>query len=165
MPITKVNVPTGDCRKCPFFRKAPMEVGISFDTCSHPLGQNILICPVDSCRYDFSPRLASSKKCPLLDNPVLYSGGNHSYKEIVAERTANYKQMFKEIHGDMFTQANANVPDAICITTNNVVKQNGELVMGKGVALQAKQLWPWLPKRAANAISSNGHCVQLIGET
>ncbi len=33
----------------------------------------------------------------------------------------------------------------IVITTNGVVKSNGEAVMGKGVALEAKNRWPQLP--------------------
>jgi len=43
--------------------------------------------------------------------------------------------------------------DIICVTTNGVVKSNGELVMGKGVALQAKQRYPILAKRLGNMVS------------
>lgn len=35
--------------------------------------------------------------------------------------------------------------DAICITTNCVTNSRGEAVMGRGVALAAKQRWPWMP--------------------
>lgn len=33
----------------------------------------------------------------------------------------------------------------LCVTTNGVVKPSGELVMGKGIALQFKQRFPTLP--------------------
>lgn len=36
--------------------------------------------------------------------------------------------------------------DAVCCTTNNVVKKNGELVMGAGVAKEFAHKYPWLPK-------------------
>jgi hypothetical protein len=36
--------------------------------------------------------------------------------------------------------------DAICCTTNMVVKGNGELVMGKGIALGFKRTYTYLPK-------------------
>jgi hypothetical protein len=36
--------------------------------------------------------------------------------------------------------------DARCLTVNGYVKTNGEAVMGRGVALQAKQRWPELPR-------------------
>lgn len=40
----------------------------------------------------------------------------------------------------------------IVITTNGTVKRNGEAVMGRGVALQAKQRFPDLPKRLGDCI-------------
>jgi len=43
--------------------------------------------------------------------------------------------------------------DIICVTTNGVVKSNGELVMGKGIALQAKQRYPKLAYRLGNMVS------------
>jgi len=36
--------------------------------------------------------------------------------------------------------------DAVIITTNGFVKKNGEAVMGRGIALEAKERWPWLPQ-------------------
>lgn len=44
--------------------------------------------------------------------------------------------------------------DYVCITTNSVIKQNGELVMGAGNALQAKQRVPTLPLDFGNQIKS-----------
>ena len=40
----------------------------------------------------------------------------------------------------------------LIITTNNVIKSNGELVMGKGIAAEAAAIWPWLPKHAADML-------------
>lgn len=36
--------------------------------------------------------------------------------------------------------------DAICCTTNSIVKNNGELVMGAGIAKAFAEHYPWLPK-------------------
>ena len=44
--------------------------------------------------------------------------------------------------------------DYVCITTNSIVKQNGELVMGAGIALKAKQRVPTLPLDFGNQIKS-----------
>jgi O-acetyl-ADP-ribose deacetylase (regulator of RNase III) len=53
--------------------------------------------------------------------------------------------------------------DAICVTTNGVVKNNGELVMGGGIALQFKNRYPKLPTILARHVSSKGnHCYAII---
>lgn len=44
-----------------------------------------------------------------------------------------------------------------CITTNSVVKYNGELVMGAGIALQAKLRFPELPILFAQHVKSRGN--------
>jgi len=41
----------------------------------------------------------------------------------------------------------------VVITTNGSVKRNGEVVMGRGVALQAKKKFPDLPKILGNCIN------------
>src|SRR5687767_10030200 len=43
------------------------------------------------------------------------------------------------------------------ITTNGVVKSNGELVMGAGVAKQAKEKYPNLPKVLGQYVSLYGN--------
>ena len=48
----------------------------------------------------------------------------------------------KEVKGDIWKSD----CDIIAITTNGVVKKNGELVMGRGIASQAKQRYPDIPK-------------------
>jgi hypothetical protein len=45
----------------------------------------------------------------------------------------------------------------VCITTNGIIKKNGELVMGAGIALQAKQRFPALPLKAGNAVKGYGN--------
>jgi hypothetical protein len=44
--------------------------------------------------------------------------------------------------------------DLFCITTNSTLNKKGELVMGKGIALQAKQRFPDLPRMAGRLIVS-----------
>lgn len=52
--------------------------------------------------------------------------------------------------------------DARCITTNGFVKNNGELVMGRGVAKQAKDRYPWLPLRFGQMVDITGNKVQWV---
>ena len=52
--------------------------------------------------------------------------------------------------------------DAICITTNGTVKLNGEAVMGRGNALQAKIKYPQIAKILGNKIKNNGNKVNLL---
>ena len=47
--------------------------------------------------------------------------------------------------------------DWICITTNGTIKKNGEAVMGRGCALQAKQKYNDLPKRLADSMKLYGN--------
>ena len=60
-----------------------------------------------------------------------------------------------EIRGNIFDQK----CDAICITTNGIIKKNGEAVMGAGIALQAKIKYPQLPKLLAEKIAQEGNRV------
>jgi hypothetical protein len=47
----------------------------------------------------------------------------------------------------------------ICVTTNGFVKKNGEAVMGRGIALQAKIRFPDLPMELGRLIKSEGNRV------
>lgn len=53
-----------------------------------------------------------------------------------------------EITGDFWSHLDQNrdIYDAICCTTNTVVKLNGELVMGAGIAKDFANEYKWLPK-------------------
>lgn len=47
--------------------------------------------------------------------------------------------------------------DIVCVTTNGIVKPNGELVMGAGCALAFKKKFPTLPKTFGEKIKSKGN--------
>ena len=67
----------------------------------------------------------------------------------------------KEAIGDLWK---ANLNFIRCITTNGDIKINGELVMGKGIALQAAQRYPKLPKLLGDCVKSKGNIVHYIKE-
>ncbi len=52
--------------------------------------------------------------------------------------------------------------DAICFTSNGVVKSNGELVMGAGVALAFARRFTRLPRYAGECVRRNGNICQLV---
>lgn len=52
--------------------------------------------------------------------------------------------------------------DARVITTNGDINAKGELVMGRGCALQAKQRYPWLPKILAHEVIQYGNQPYVI---
>jgi len=66
----------------------------------------------------------------------------------------------KEVSGNIWDYHNKG--DWIAITTNGDVKSNGEAVMGKGVALQAKRRFPELPYELGQAIKVYGNRVILL---
>jgi hypothetical protein len=68
----------------------------------------------------------------------------------------------KEISGDLFSLTILNFADAICVTTNGVVKKNGRAVMGAGCALSAKNKFKDIDLKLGNLIKENGHIVQII---
>jgi hypothetical protein len=51
--------------------------------------------------------------------------------------------------------------DAICITTNGITRYNGSLVMGKGVALGAKEKFLGIDERLGKLVKSGGNHVYL----
>jgi len=51
-----------------------------------------------------------------------------------------------------------------CVTTNGVIKKNGELVMGAGIALQAKEKYPQLPGLLGSYVRSGGNMVYYLEE-
>lgn len=52
----------------------------------------------------------------------------------------------------------------VAVTTNGVVNDSGELVMGAGVALHAKRLYPELPKILGKYVNKYGNRVFLLKE-
>jgi hypothetical protein len=59
-----------------------------------------------------------------------------------------------EVSGDIFNEA---IPrDAICVTTNGVLDRHGCLVMGAGIALEAKMKFPSLPEIWGKEVKKRG---------
>lgn len=54
--------------------------------------------------------------------------------------------------------------DAVVITTNGTVKKDGSAVMGRGVAKQAAQIDPSLPKQLGTMIAVGGNHLYTIHE-
>lgn len=66
----------------------------------------------------------------------------------------------KEIKGNLWEQDS----DALCITTNGTVtKDNGECVMGAGIAKDAAKQYPDMPKKLGELIKKYGNKVHIIG--
>ena len=61
----------------------------------------------------------------------------------------------REVKGDIWDYYDKG--NWIVITTNGTVKSNGEAVMGRGIALEAKQRDPKLPKLLGNSIKESGN--------
>jgi hypothetical protein len=61
----------------------------------------------------------------------------------------------KEITGEIWSFHNEGA--WIAITTNGTLNKSGELVMGKGIALEAKTRYPLLPKELSRKISLWGN--------
>lgn len=65
-----------------------------------------------------------------------------------------------EVVGDLWTYP----ADVQVITTNGTIKKNGECVMGRGCAFEAKQKWPKLPKVLGDSLRKWGNKVQYFEE-
>lgn len=72
-----------------------------------------------------------------------------------------------ERYGDIWEAVDEDYPDAVIITTNGYVKANGEAVMGRGIALEAKTRYPKLPADLGTMIKKYGNNVfafkQIMG--
>ena len=66
----------------------------------------------------------------------------------------------KYMTGNLFTVRGF---DAKAITTNGFIKSNGEAVMGRGCALQAKRAWPELPRIIGQLNKKYGNKVFRLG--
>lgn len=67
----------------------------------------------------------------------------------------------KEVKGNVFTLMEEGGVDAVCITTNGIFTSNGA-VMGKGIALTAKERWPDLPQLLATSLQKYGNHTALL---
>ena len=52
----------------------------------------------------------------------------------------------------------------ICITTNGHLTKNGEAVLGRGCAQQARKRFPDLPARLGALLSEGGNHVHILGD-
>lgn len=68
----------------------------------------------------------------------------------------------KQAKGDLWDIGASEFADAIVITTNGTVKNNGEAVMGRGCAKEASLTFPWLPKSLGYRLQTKGNVVQLF---
>ena len=62
---------------------------------------------------------------------------------------------------DIFSECNSG--DAVCVTTNGIVNKNGNAVMGKGIALQAKNLFPNIDIKLGSYLKEHGNRVFNLG--
>lgn len=67
-----------------------------------------------------------------------------------------------EIKADLWTFHAAK--NLICITTNGMVKKNGEAVMGRGCAAQMKERYPDFPKKLGDRLKEYGNVVMFFKE-
>ena len=68
----------------------------------------------------------------------------------------------QELKKDLFSDSTISLMDAICATTNGVVKTNGRNVMGVGCALTARNKFPDIDLKLGKLIKKNGNIVQII---
>lgn len=71
----------------------------------------------------------------------------------------------KEIKGNIFDVFLDGNWDAVCVTTNGIIKRNGQAVMGAGVALACVKNYPSSSKSLGDKLIENGNIVQVIIET
>lgn len=66
----------------------------------------------------------------------------------------------KQANGDLWRLPG----DARCITVNGATRNDGQAVMGRGVAAQAKERWPFLPAVLGEYIRQCGNHVGVLLE-
>ena len=65
--------------------------------------------------------------------------------------------------GNAWELINGSKYDGLCLTTNGTVKSNGACVMGRGIALEAKQKLPGIDKYLGNSIVTKGNISVHLG--
>lgn len=71
----------------------------------------------------------------------------------------------REMYGDLWTIADDMAVSAVCITTNGFVKPDGRLVMGRGVAQQARDRLKGIDRQFGSHVLSYGLQVASIART
>lgn len=64
----------------------------------------------------------------------------------------------REIEGNLWDIS----ADAKCITTNGSVRTDGKAVMGRGVALQARECWPGIDAKLGSMLNERGNIPHLL---
>lgn len=68
----------------------------------------------------------------------------------------------KEVYGNAWDLIKTDY-DVLCLTTNGTIKANGECVMGRGIAFEAKQRFPLIPKIVGDVLKKHGNVINMIG--
>lgn len=66
---------------------------------------------------------------------------------------------------DIFSEKLWKKVNAICFTSNGVVKADGTLVMGAGIAKVFRDKFSWLPLSAGKLVKNYGNKCQVMGST
>lgn len=64
--------------------------------------------------------------------------------------------------GNVFEPSLLYAADAVCVTTNSVIKANGRAVMGAGVAKSARDKYPGIDKILASCLKNVGNHVHYL---
>lgn len=71
--------------------------------------------------------------------------------------------MFKQVKGNAWDLIQSGDYDGLCITTNGTITKAGKCVMGRGIALEAKQRIFGLDTLLGDMLSHHGNQVMLLG--
>lgn len=70
----------------------------------------------------------------------------------------------REARGNLWKFADNGFADVVVITTNGAVKQNGECVMGRGCAREARDTFPGIAKKLGEYIAKHGNRAFNLGK-
>ena len=69
----------------------------------------------------------------------------------------------KEIRANILSPEVLAQADAVCVTTNGIIRKDGRAVMGAGVAKSFRDSYPGIDFALARKLKEYGHQTQLIG--
>jgi len=93
--------------------------------------------------------------------------GQDMLGQLLRERKAKLLRQhppFREQRIDILSDRVLSKADAICFTSNGIVKSNGELVMGAGVARAFRDEFPGLARLCGKRVKENGSLCQVMAE-
>ena len=68
----------------------------------------------------------------------------------------------KEIYGNVWELIEIKDFEILCITTNGTIKKNGDAVMGRGIALEAKNRFPYIESKLGSQLQKYGNHIHLL---